>query len=142
MARSSLKGVPELRARLKAIKTAFKPIGRKWADETVRLARPGAGHRTGRTARSIRRSDASGIRAKVAGNAPALFKDRGTKGHQITPRGAGTLIFTAGPKTIFARKVFKPRQRGTHFIAKAARQSLKNQPMAKTLIEEWNRAAH
>lgn len=141
MARSSLKGAPELRARLRAIKDAFKPIGRSWAQETVRLARPGIGRRTGRTARSLRVSDASRIRAKVVANAPALFKDRGTRAHDIRAHGNRQLIFTQGTKTVFARRVHKRAQRGTHFAAKAARQSLKNRPMATTLIRLWNEAA-
>jgi hypothetical protein len=141
VARSSLKGAAELKLRLRAIKDAFKPIGRSWAQETVRLARPGIGRRTGRTARSLRVSDASRIRAKVVANAPALFKDRGTRAHDIRGRAGGRLIFTAGARTIFAKKVHKRAQRGTHFAAKAARQSLRNRPMATTLIELWNKAA-
>lgn len=31
-----LKGSRELRARLRAIKTVFKPVGRQWTDETTR----------------------------------------------------------------------------------------------------------
>lgn len=145
MARSSLKGAPELKARLRAIKDAFKPIGRSWAQETVRLIRPSIGRRrqgvSSGTMRSLRVSDASRIRAKVVANAPAFFKDRGTKGHFIRSRPGRTLAFRAGPQTIFSKKVWKPRQAGRHFAARAARQSLKNRPMATTLIKLWNEAA-
>ena len=36
---SHLRGKQELKARLRAVGQSFKPIGRKWADETVKTAR-------------------------------------------------------------------------------------------------------
>jgi hypothetical protein len=35
---SNIKGKRELNARLRALKLAFKPIGRSWAKETVTLS--------------------------------------------------------------------------------------------------------
>jgi hypothetical protein len=31
----ALRGTPELRRRLKAIKTVFKPVGREWTEKTA-----------------------------------------------------------------------------------------------------------
>ena len=62
---ATLKGAPELRRRLKAIRTVFKPVGRAWADDTVRIAKRRVKVRTGKTQRSIRRKNASQRRASV-----------------------------------------------------------------------------
>ena len=50
----ALKGSPQLRARLKALKTSFKGYGRAWADGTVQEARPRIPVRTGKLRRSVR----------------------------------------------------------------------------------------
>src|SRR5512134_2844121 len=114
MARGGLKGTPELRARLRAIKTAFKPIGREWADTTAKLAKASAPVRTGKGKRSIRRKHASMRRASVQAIWYMRFVDRGAKPHIIRPKslsgsrrgGAGSarsLRFEAGGRTIFSK---------------------------------------
>lgn len=138
-----LHGSRELKARLRAIRVAFKPIGKKWAegtrDEAKHLVAPH--NRTGRLYRSIKVRNASQRRATVAAHFTATFLDKGTKAHVIRARKAGSLVFTDRGQTIFAKKVNHPRTRGIAFALRAARKSLRETRMAETLIEEWNKAA-
>lgn len=137
----SLKGGPELRARLRALKLAFKPVGRQWADETARLARAYVPVRTGRLQRSIRRKNATQTKATVFAHYTGVFVDRGTKAHDEVPRRASSLVFQAGGQTIFAKKVHKPRTQPNRFAARAAHEAFERSPLAEELIREWNRAA-
>ncbi len=136
-----LQGGPELRARLKAIKLAFKPLGRDWADETARLARAAVPVRTGRLQRSIRRKNATQTRATVVSHFTGIFIEKGTKAHDEVPRKGSALIFQAGGQTIFAKKVHKPRTPAKPFAAPAAHEALRRNPMAEQVIREWNNAA-
>jgi hypothetical protein len=61
----SLKGSPQLLARLKALKLAFKPMGRDWATDTARSAERSAPRRSGALARSFRVKSATQRRAVV-----------------------------------------------------------------------------
>lgn len=139
----ALQGARELRARLKAIKTVFKPAGRLWADETVRLARSGfASHsKTGKTMASIRRRNASQKRATVVASYPASFIDKGTKAHTIVPRKAEAMKFSVGGRTVFSKKVNKPRTSADPFARRAATEALRRHPILDQLIDLWNRAA-
>ena len=87
----SLKGAPELRARLRAIKLAFKPIGKSWATDTAAYAKGHVPRRTGRLQQSIRVRNASQKRATVVGHFSANFVDAGTKAHDETPKKKQTL---------------------------------------------------
>jgi hypothetical protein len=137
----ALKGGRELRARLKALRVAFKPIGRTWADGTVEAARPKVPQRTGRLRRSIRVKNSTQRKATVAAHFTAFFVDAGPKPHAIKAKKANRLIFSAGGRTIFARKVNHPGYRGRPFRAQAAHESLRRNPMAQSIIKQWNEAA-
>jgi len=65
---SSFKGGPELRARLKAIKTVWKPIARKWGKADVFEMRRRVPNRTGRLRRSFRVTSVTGKRVRVGGH--------------------------------------------------------------------------
>lgn len=136
----SLKGAPELRARLKAIKLSFKPIGKQWADDTAEEARKRVPSRTGRLRKSIRRRNATQRKATVVGHYTANFIDAGTKAHTIRAKGK-RLRFTDGGRTVFAKKVEHPRTAARPFKKASAEAALRKHPMAQTLIDEWNRAA-
>lgn len=136
----SLRGAPELRARLKAIRGAFKPVGREWAEETVRLARPHVPVATGKTQRSLRVRNASQRKATVVARFPATFIDRGTKAHDITARRSKALRFQVGGGTVFARKAHKRATSGTHFASRAAKAALRENVSAQVLIQLWNKA--
>jgi hypothetical protein len=137
----SLKGGRELRARLKALRLAFKPIGREWADEYVDLARPRVPSRTGRLRRSFRRKNATQRKATVAGHFTAFFIDAGPKPHRIVPKKAKRLIFQAGGRTIFAKAVNHRGYRARPFRVRTMHDALRRKPMAEQIIDQWNRAA-
>jgi hypothetical protein len=138
---SRLRGSKELQARLKAIGQAFKPIGRKWADDTSEAARPKVPVTTGRLRGSFRRRNATAKRATVVGHYTAYFIDAGTKPHVITPKRARGLVFEGRSGTVFARKVHHRGTRAQPFRAKAAREGLRETDMAAQLTKLWNEAA-
>lgn len=135
-----LRGTPELRARMRAIKLAFKPIGRNWAEDTVHLAQARVAVRTGATRRSIRVKNASMKKASVLAIWGARFIEQGTKAHDIKARRKTVMRFEANG-TIFARKVHKPAQGARPFLEPAAEAALRKNPMAAELIKLWNEAA-
>lgn len=136
-----LKGKKELTSRLKAIRLAFKPIGREWADRTVAAARPQVPAVTGKTRRSLRRRHSSQKRATVYGSFVAGILDKGAKPHTILAKKAPALVFQAGGKTIFARKVHHRGVRGSGYAKRAAAEGMRKTPAAELIIAEWNRAA-
>lgn len=136
----SLQGASQLRARLKAIRTVFKPVGRDWADETVRLARATVPVRTGHTRASIRRKNASQKKASVQAVYTAVFVQQGTKAHTIKPKKARTLRFTIGRQAVFSKKVNHPRTTANPFGKRAGAKALHKADLLKDLIELWNRA--
>jgi hypothetical protein len=134
----SLQGAKELRSRLRAFRQVFKPIGKSWADETVRRARGAVPVKTGRLQRSIRVRNASQRKATVAAHYTAAFVDAGTMEHTIVPRQAKTLKFNIGSQTVFAKKVRHPRTAARPFRARVAREALERTPLAQELIKAWN----
>jgi hypothetical protein len=137
----SLKGSPELRARLKAIRQTFKPYGKSWAEDTRDAAKRRIRKRTGKTAASIRVRNASQRKATVVGSFVANFIDAGTKEHTIVPRKGRSLKFQANGRTIFSKKVHKPRTAAHPFKKAAALEGIQKNPMAKALVDQWNSAA-
>jgi hypothetical protein len=137
----AVKGSRELRARLRSLKLAFKPIGRSWGDETVRQARPRVPVRTGRLRKSIRVRNNTQRRTTVAAHYTAYFVDKGPKPHAIKAKRARMLVFPIGGRTIFSRAVHHRGYRGRPFRERAARDALRLTPHAQKIIEQWNRAA-
>jgi hypothetical protein len=137
----SLKGGRELKARLRAIKGSFKPIGRKWGRATVNAGRPMVPWRKGRLRRSWKVLSASGKRARVGAHYTAYFIDAGVKPHLIKSRSGEFLGPFRGRKgTIFARAVHHRGFRARPFRKRAARQGLRKTPMAQVVIGLWNSA--
>jgi hypothetical protein len=137
----NLKGAPELKARLSAIKTTFKPAGRKWAQRTVELVKPTVPERTGKGRRSVRVKNASMKRATVSAVYYVAILDKGAKAHAIRPKRARTLAFDVGGRTVFAKAVHKPEQRGMGFAQRAANRAIRDEPLAAELVRQWNGAA-
>jgi hypothetical protein len=137
-----IKGSRQLRARLHAIpKKAPARIGRAWAQETARAARPMVPVRTGALRRSIRVGRTSAGGATVVANRTAFFVDRGTRPHDITPKRKKGLVFQGKKGTIFARKVHHRGTRAKPFRARAARMGLRRADMERQVIAVWNEAA-
>jgi hypothetical protein len=138
----ALRGGPELRRRLKAIKTVFKPIGRNWAEDTVRLASSRVRTKTGKTKRSIRVKNASMKKAAVEAKHGARFLEAGAAPHQLTPRKFTAMKFTPKSGGIrFTKKARHPGMRAQPFLHDSARDALARNPMAEELIRLWNQAA-
>lgn len=136
-----LQGAPQLRRRLKAIRQVFKPVGRDWADETVRLARSRVKVKSGKTRNSIRRRNASMKRAAVVATHGARFLEAGTQAHDIKARNAKALRFQMGGQTIFSKKVHKRATHAQPFLHRSARDALAENQMLEDLIQLWNQAA-
>jgi hypothetical protein len=139
---ASLKGGPELKARLRAMRQEFKPMGRNWAQDTAstsnRTAPRGA---TGRLGRSHKMRNATQRMATVVAIFYGVFVNRGTKAHTIVAKNAPNLVFTAQGRTIFAKKVAHRGIKGTRYVDKAAQGALRKHVSVKALIDAWNRAA-
>jgi hypothetical protein len=142
-------GFPELRARLSAVATAGPQILGKWQFGTVQKARSTAPSRTGRGRASIHASRLTDTRAEVRGAYWLIFMDRGTKAHDILPKGISgsgrggksntkALRFEWKGETVFARKVHRRRMRRRPFLTKAAQDSLRAGGTDE-MIGLWNR---
>jgi hypothetical protein len=139
---ATLKGSRELRRRLKAIKTVFKPVGRTWAEETERLAESRVTVRTGKTKSTIRVKNASMKRASVEARGGARFLEAGTKAHKIAAKRVRAMpLGTVGGQPQFAKRVNHPGMRKQPFLHRSAADALKRNPMAEELIKLWNSAA-
>jgi hypothetical protein len=137
----ALKGKRELNARLKSIKLAFKPIGKRWADEDVKQNRRRVPRKTGRLQDSFRVKNATQRKARVVGHYTASFIDAGTKAHDEKAKRARGMVFEAGGRTIFTKKVHKRAQGPQRFKRAAAIEALRLNPMAEEVIKQWNEAA-
>lgn len=138
----ALRGAPQLRRRLKAIKTVFKPVGREWTERTVNLAQRRVAVRTGATRRSIRRKNASQTRASVQATGGARFLEAGTQAHELKARKVGVMKFTdSSGRPQFRKKVRHPGMRAQPFLRRSGRDALEGLDMLRELIELWNRAA-
>ena len=134
-------GTRQLNARLRAIKQTFKPAGQAWAEETVDLMRGAVPVKTVRLRKSFRVKNASQRKATVSGHFSAYFIDKGTVAHPIKARKSSRLIFQAGGRTIFAKKVNHPRTRARPFRQRAAEEAIRRRPLAASLVKLWNKAA-
>lgn len=137
----ALQGSRELRARLKAIRTVFKPVGKKWGEDTVRLARSRVPVRTGKTQRSIRVKNASLRKAAVQAVWGARFIEQGTKAHAIRPKKFTALKWNQNGQPMFAKKVNHPATKGRPFLRNSAKDVLDRNDMLRELLELWNKAA-
>lgn len=138
---AKLRGAEDLRKRLRALGQTFKPLGRQWGRETVKLARPQIPAVTGKTRRSLRVRHANMRRATVYGSFVASIIDKGAQPHVIRAKKSSRLVFQAGGRTIFARSVHHRGVRGKRYAGRAGREALRRVDMAQQLIDQWNKAA-
>jgi len=137
---SALRGTPQLRARLKALRLTFKPLGKGWAEDTRDAAIRFVPYRTGRLRGSIRVRNVTQRHATVVAHYSAFFVDKGTKPHTIVPKKAKTLRFENGRKTVFSRRAVQRGYRARPFRARAAEEGLKRNPLAVAVVRQWNEA--
>lgn len=138
----TLKGGPELKARLRAVGQAFKPLGKEWGTDTAeRLARY-TPRVTGKTARSYRVRNASTRKATVVGSFVALILSAGQKEHAEAPRTKHALRFyDKGGRPQFSKRVTHPRVAGLNFRGRAAHEALEANSPLEAVIKSWNEAA-
>lgn len=139
----TLVGAPQLKARLRAIKEVFKPIGREWADEAVVIAKTTGPwrDRTGTLRRSIRRRNSTQRKATVVAHYSQYFIDAGTKAHDVEPRRGTVLRWESTQhQTVFAKRSRIPAKAPRPFRARVAREALRRKPMAEQVIKAWNDA--
>ena len=137
----ALRGSKELRARLRAIKTVFKPVGRQWTEETTRLARSRVRVVSGKTRNSIRRKNASMTRASVVASGGARFLEAGTVPHPIKAKRMTAMKFNASGQPRFSKKVKHPGSAKHPFLRQSGRDALAKIDMLRDLIDLWNKAA-
>lgn len=135
-----LLGSRELHARMDALKLCFQPAGRRWAEDTVKTARPRIKVATGKTRASLRVRSATKNKATVAVRYVQRFQEGDTKAHTITAKH-GAIRFQSGGRTIFARKALRRVHRGTPVVAPAAQDALSRSPLREELVNAWNGGA-
>jgi len=140
---SNLIGTPELKARMNKLRLVFKPVGRSWADHTVRNAKHklASTRKTGRLHDSVRRGSATKRRATVTAHYTANFEDAGAKPHVITAPPGKALVFKGSRGTVFARQVHHRGRKARPFKVRAAQAALRDTPLEQILIDEWNSGA-
>lgn len=127
----TLKGGPELRARIKAISGVFKPYARKWANEAVDIGKPAVPVKTGRLRNSIRVKSVTQFKAVVSGHYTAYFIDAGARYASKSRKGRTTIFH---PRAGYR---MKPRP----FRVRMAHEALRRTPMRNEVIDAWNAAA-
>lgn len=139
---ATLKGSRELRRRLKAIRTVFKPVGRSWAEGTRDLATRRVKVASGKTKQSIRVKNASMKRASVEARRGARFLEAGAKPHEIRAKRVRAMpLGERHGQPQFAKRVSHPGARKQPFLRNSGRDVLARTPMAEELIRLWNNAA-
>ena len=133
-----LTGARELRARFKALRQVFKPIGRQWADGTVRRAKGRVRVRSGKTKNSIRRQNATQRKAAVSAGYGARFLDKGTVPHELRARKVRAMKFNVAGRPMFAKHVRHPGAKPQPFLRVSAREELASSDKVDTVIRAWN----
>jgi hypothetical protein len=150
----SVKGVPQLRARLKAIEPDADMM-RRLALSAIREQKIEVPRRTGNLGRSIRIGRVTPNEAETIASASyALYVHEGTKAHDIVPRNKKALRFPAdggsatlagrvrkGGKVRFAKRVRHPGTKANRFMERGARKALEAAGLKDMVVEAWNRAA-
>lgn len=150
----SVKGIPQLRARLEGLKRSRVEISKTWALRTTALAKEKhqPHKKTGVTSASIAPRNVSEHGAEVHAGGAAVYLEEGTRAHDIRPRKAKVLAFAPngtgrlsgaprkGGPVIFAKKVHHPGTKAYPFLGPAAHEAL-DEVGVKVFVDEWNRSA-
>lgn len=151
---ATIKGMPQLRARISGLSKARKTMARTWALQTTKLAKQNfrPHKKTGTTSRTIAPRNVSEHGAEVSAGAAAVFIEGGTRAHDIRPKRARALRFATGsgvrlsgrPRkgagVVFAKRVHHPGTKADPFLEPAAKEALGDVGV-KVLVDGWNRAA-
>ena len=135
-----LHGAKELRARFKALRQVFKPLGRDWADRTVRTAKGRVRVKSGKTRGSIRRKHATQRKAAVVAGYGARFLDKGTAPHAIRAKRFAAMSFphSRTGQPVFTKRVRHPGGRAYPFLRVSAKDELHSSDNINHVIRQWN----
>lgn len=136
--KATIKGGPELKARLASVVAARPEMTRAWAHDAAGGMRRDAPRRTGRLASSIVEGEKQG-KGVVRGNWYGIIQDRGTKAYSIEPKKASALRFSYKGRTVFAKKTQRRRLRRRPFITQNAQDALRGLPIAAVIVKAFSR---
>ena len=151
---ASVKGIPQLQARFRALEDVPARVTKQWQLRTVREAKLTVRKATRNTSRTIRPYGLTPREVAVVAGGAAVFLEGGTRAHTIVPRRKKWLMFATDPKdrTLsgrpkkgaksirFAKRVRHPGTKPYPFLKPAAQKALEDIG-AEVVIEPWNRAA-
>lgn len=150
---NQIKGIPQLRARLKAL-TPDKGLMTRLALSAVREQKLLVPRKTGNLGRSIRLGSVTSKMAETVATANyAAFVERGTRPHEIRPRKRKALRFATGgsarlsgsPRTggqvRFAKRVQHPGTKAKPYMLPGAQKALRKAGLRDVIVEAWNDAA-
>jgi hypothetical protein len=151
---ASVKGIPQLSARLNAIMpgTTLLP---KLALAVVREQKLLVPRKTGNLGRSIHVGSITPTQAETIASADyAAFVELGTRAHEIRPRRRKALRFAAssgdarlsgtprsGGRVRFAKRVQHPGTRAQPFMLPGAKKAVAGLGLKAIVVDLWNRAA-
>lgn len=156
----TVKGIPQLRKRLEAVKASPRPLLGKIQLDAERYAKQLVPRKTSNLGRSITRGELTDSYTIVRARAGyAAYVELGTRPHVIRPKRGGFLRFPAkgaakrlsgaptrgavraGGAYVFARKVNHPGTKPQPFLVPGARRSIEENTGREVIISRWNRAA-
>ena len=150
---ASISGVPQLRARIEAIKPNEKLL-RTIALSAVREQKLLVPRKTGNLGRTIHLGSVTPTRAETIASASyAGFVEKGTRAHTIVPRHKKALRWAEGgnarlsgsprkgARVRFARRVQHPGSKAKPFMLPGARRAIEGAGLRATLVAAWNEAA-
>ena len=154
MADVEIRGIPELRTRIDAIRPD-RGMLRKLALAAVREQKLLAPRKTGNLARTIHLGAVTPTRAETVASADyAAYVERGTRPHEIRPRVRKALRFAAdagsarlsgsprsGGRVRFAKRVQHPGTRAQPFMVPGAEKALDAVGLKAEVIKSWDEAA-
>ena len=152
---ASISGVPQLRARIEAIKPNEKLL-RTIARSAVREQKLLVPRKTSNLGRSIHIGAVTPTRAETIASANyALYVERGTRPHEIRAKNRKALRFATNPKdrrlsgsprkgaksVIFRKRVSHPGTRAQPFMVPGAKKAVEGAGLKATVVAAWNEAA-
>jgi hypothetical protein len=150
---TSVKGIPQLRARIEALKPS-PGLMRKLGLVAVAEQKALVPRRTGNLARSIGIGSVTATVAETVATANyAAFVELGTRAHIIEPRNKKALRFAPGggatlarrprrgASVVFAKRVRHPGTKARPFMVPGARRAVEKVGFRDAVVKAWNDAA-
>lgn len=137
----SLKGLPQLRARLNAIDN-LGPLMRDLALTAVSEQKKLSPVKTGNLRRTIHVGSVTPRSADtIASAAYAAHVEFGTRPHEIRPRYRKVLSWKGAGGPVFARRVRHPGTKAQPYMLPGAEEAVRSVALRDRIVDNWNRAA-